>query len=153
MIGIKRATGALRDFPGHILVTGRAGTGKSQLVKNRAIRDARYFDFTELCINYHRLREENVAVFLNEILSAEEKTVILDGVDFDPDSDPQMTEFFKTARKKGKRIIATTYPWHPGKDEKVSELFGCVITTQRELDRFSCTVQISRTFRDVWREV
>lgn len=123
MINKDKENFLLENLDTHILVVGNTGAGKTELVKNAKIDNARYYHFPELTELVH-LCDDNFDQF--NFLDAPEKTLILDGVyisEFDVNS--KLVDFIRTARKHGKRLVVVTLPYV---GELIKPQFGAVIT-------------------------
>jgi len=105
----------------NILVIGKAGAGKTTLIKKSDIPCSNYFDFAST----GALVEEVFHFFEPALLDASEKTLILDSVEFPADlANSQLVRFIKVIRKKNKRVIVLAYPENV---EAVLDFFGVVI--------------------------
>lgn len=123
----------LKNLDEHIIVTGCTGSGKSTFLMDAQIPDSKYFDFVELtqCLEsetpfgYRYLGEKNFAYFGDDLINSPEKTLILDSVDGLIQEGSALLEYFKTARKHGKRLIVVTWS---DNIKTIKPLFGAVIT-------------------------
>ncbi|HEY3985227.1 MULTISPECIES: ATP-binding protein [Enterobacteriaceae] len=142
----------LSKLDAHIFVIGRAGAGKSTLIHDANIPDARYFDFVELTKNGGRaspcmLCENNYADFESELLNTPEKNLILDAVEFPVNLESsKLLHLIKTARKSGKRLIIVAFPENADPVllryyQGVLGSLSAIIRLDREGNNFTCEVE------------
>ncbi|EKD1616115.1 hypothetical protein OQ539_004408 [Salmonella enterica] len=134
----------------NIIVTGKTGAGKTDLILNCNIPDSHYFDFVALTdIDWRKpgwLTEESFCDFLPQIIHANEKTLILDAVEFPDDlSGSKIVHLIKTARKSGKRLIIVAYPENA---RQVLTLFDAVIHLEMSPRREYITYSIKMATED-----
>ncbi|MEG7665010.1 ATP-binding protein [Hafnia paralvei] len=122
MINKDKANFLLENLDTHVLVVGNTGTGKTELLKNAKIENARYYHFPDLTELVH-LCNDNFEQF--DFLDTPEKTLILDGVYIsEHDVNSKLVNFIRTARQHGKRLIVVTLP---DVGELIKSHFGAVI--------------------------
>ncbi|EIK8022387.1 ATP-binding protein [Salmonella enterica] len=119
----------------NIIVTGKTGAGKTDLILN--------------CNDWRKpgwLTEESFCDFLPQIIHANEKTLILDAVEFPDDlSGSKIVHLIKTARKSGKRLIIVAYPENA---RQVLTLFDAVIHLEMSPGREYITYSIKMATED-----
>jgi ABC-type lipoprotein export system ATPase subunit len=144
---INNAKLLLQEFNGHILVMGKTGSGKSNILHEANIQDAKYFDFVEITRDFPleptssltELNFDGINLICN-FLDASERTLILDSVEIAYNhNDSKIIRLIKVARKYGKRLIVVAYPYDA---EKMKDHFGAVITMFRHDGTVSCDIEV-----------